>query len=303
MAAPYLIGIDGGGSGTRARLTDGSGRVLGLGSAGPSGLTLGVDSAWVEVESAIEQCFASAGMPAAPRRQCALGLGLAGANVRMQAQRFLGRAGDFAHLVLETDAAAMLLGAFGGKPGVVVAAGTGSVGEALRPDGSRASVGGWGFPVGDEGSGAWLGLGAVRAAQWALDGRAPRGALAEAVLREVGEEAEALLAWCAQAGQGAYARLAPYVFASAASDPIAAGLVRAAVVSIAEMADALDPGGVLPLAICGSIGVRLAAQLPARFAGRLREPEGDAIDGALLLARRAADGGRPAAALGVAHDH
>jgi glucosamine kinase len=301
MAALYLIGIDGGGSSTRARLTDGAGRVLGQGSAGPSGLSLGVEAAWAQIDLAIGRCLASAGLPGAAARECALGLGLAGANFKKQAQEFLGRAAHFAHLALETDGGAALLGAFSGKPGVVVVAGTGSVGEALRRDGSRASVGGWGFPVGDEGSGAWLGLGAVRAAQWALDGRAPRGALAEAVYGSIGAESEAILQWCAQAGQGAYAQLAPQVFAAADADPAAAALLGAAAGSICEMADALDPSGQLPVALCGSIGQQLAPRLPARLAIRLRKPEGDAVDGALLLARRTAAGGGLGAAVGVAH--
>jgi glucosamine kinase len=301
MGAPYLIGIDGGGSGTRARLTDGAGRVLGEGEAGPSGLSLGVDAARAQIELAIARAFSSAGLPVAAAPECSLGLGLAGANFGKQAGDFLRAAGRFAHVALETDGATMLLGAFGGKPGVVVAAGTGSVGEALRHDGSRASAGAWGFPVGDEGSGAWLGLGAVRAAQRALDGRAPRGPLAEAIYRVVGGEPETVLAWCATAGQGAYAQLAPHVFAAADTDPAAAALLSAAAGSICELADVLDPDGELPLAVCGSIGRRLVSRLPASLARRLREPEGDALDGALLLARRAAAGGAPAA-MGVAHD-
>ena len=67
-----------------------------------------------------------------------------------------------------------LLGAHEGRPGAIVAAGTGSVGEALRRDGLRVAVGGWGFPVGDEGSGAWLGLRAMRETHRAIDGRARR---------------------------------------------------------------------------------------------------------------------------------
>ena len=301
MAAPYLIGIDGGGTGTRARLPDRAGRVLGHGGAGPSGLSLSVDAAWAHIDLAIARCFASAGLPVAAARECALGLGLAGVNFKEQAEDFRRKGAHFACLALETDAATMLLGAFGGEPGVIVVAGTGSMGEALRRDGSRGSVGGWGFPVGDEGSGAWLGLGAVRAAQWALDGRGPRGALAEAVYQSIGARGEAILAWCAQAGQGAYAALAPLVFAAAGADPVAAALLRAAAGSICEMAEALDPSGELPVALCGSIGRRLAPHLPAKFAARLREPEGDALDGALLLVRRAAAGGTAAAATGVAH--
>jgi glucosamine kinase len=301
MAAPYLIGIDGGGSGTRARLTDSAGRVLGHAGAGPSGLSLGVDAAWAQIDLAIARSFASAGLPVATARECALGLGLAGVNFKEQAEDFRRKGGHFAYLALETDAATMLLGAFGGKPGVVVIAGTGSVGEVLRQDGSRGSVGGWGFPVGDEGSGAWLGLRAVQAAQRALDGRGPRGALAEAVYEVIGADSEAILAWCAQAGQGAYAQLAPHIFAAADVDPVAGALLRAAGASIREMADALDPSKQLPVALCGGIGRRLAPYLPAGFAARLHEPEGDAIDGALLLVRRAAAAGPALVPTGVAH--
>jgi glucosamine kinase len=301
MAAPYLIGIDGGGTGTRARLTDGFGQVLAHGAAGPSGLSLGVDAAWAQIDLAIARCFASAGLPVAAACDCALGLGLAGANFGEQALDFERKGDHFAVLALDTDAATMLLGAFGGKPGVVVVAGTGSMAEVLRPDGSRGSVGGWGFPVGDEGSGSWLGLGAVRAAQRALDGRGPGGLLAEAVYQSIGAHSEAILAWCAQAGQGAYAALAPLVFAAADADPVAAAVLRDAAGAICEMADALDPSGELPVALCGSIGRRLTPHLPAKFAARLREPEGDALDGALLLVRRAAAGATGAAATGVAH--
>jgi glucosamine kinase len=300
MAAPYLIGIDGGGSATRARLTDGAGRGLGDGVAGPSSLSLGVKPAWAQIELAIARCFASADLPVAPPHDCALGAGLAGANFKDQAQQFLRISGRFAHVALATDGATLLLGAFGGRPGVVVAAGTGSVGEALRRDGSRVSVGGWGFPVGDEGGGAWLGLGAVRAAQWALDGRAARGALAEAIYQRIGAQAEDILAWCAEAGQGAYAQLAPHVFAAADADPAAAALLRAAADSICAMADALDPAGDLPVALSGSIGLRLMPYLPARLAARLQEPEGDAVDGALLLVRNAVAAAAPAST-GVVH--
>src|SRR5258706_3828659 len=106
----------------------------------------------------------------------------------------------------------MLLGAHGGQPGAMVAAGTGSVGAALDADGKRVRVGGWGFAVGDEGSGAWLGLAAMRVAQRAVDAMAPLGALARAVLTFIGvpfgtsfdatgsATRAALLDWCEHAG-------------------------------------------------------------------------------------------------------
>jgi len=166
----YVIGIDGGGTGTRARLTSAGGRVLGYGEAGPSALSHGVPAAWVQVQLAMSRACTAAGLPELQSADCALGLGLSGANVRAQAESFTQAAQAYASLVLDSDAYTALLGAHGGKPGVIVAAGTGSIGEALHADGRRIEVGGWGFPAGDEGSGAWLGLRAMRHAQQAADG-------------------------------------------------------------------------------------------------------------------------------------
>ena len=64
----YLIGIDGGGSGTRARLQDRQGRLLGQGQAGPSGLSNAGAQAWDHVLGAFAQAFGQAGLPTAAQR-------------------------------------------------------------------------------------------------------------------------------------------------------------------------------------------------------------------------------------------
>ncbi|MEY2653988.1 MAG: hypothetical protein RLZZ524_1016, partial [Pseudomonadota bacterium] len=60
-AFPFLIGVDGGGTGTRARLCDAQGRVLGDGAAGPSALGQGVEQAWRHIGQAVEAAFGAAG--------------------------------------------------------------------------------------------------------------------------------------------------------------------------------------------------------------------------------------------------
>jgi glucosamine kinase len=283
----YHIGIDGGGTHTRARLASADGAVLGFAAAGPSALGQGIDQAWKHIGQAVDGAFADAGVAPAPREQCALGLGLAGANVRQRREDFLRRALPFAEIALDTDAYTTLLGAHNGRPGAIVAAGTGSVGEALRRDGLRVAVGGWGFPVGDEGSGAWLGLRAMRETHRAIDGRARLGPLVGAVLALAGTSREALLAWCDRPGQNAYAELAPLVFDAAAIDPFAAALLDRAARSLEDIAAALDPEGVLPLAVFGSIGQRLLPRFEASIQARCVEPSGDSADGALRLVRQA----------------
>lgn len=278
-----LAGVDGGGSGTRARLTDAAGRLLGTGQAGPSGLSLGVDRAWAHVRLALERACAAAGLPPPDPADCAIGLGLAGADVPQLAAAFRRADPGFALLALDSDAGTTLRGAHGGAPGVIVAAGTGSVGQAQFADGRRVMVGGWGFGVGDEGSGAWLGLHAMQLAQRALDGRAPVGALAQAVWRVAGGQREAILAWGAQAGQSGYARLAPLVFDTADADLAAQRLLDRAAAELAALAAALDPAGTLPVAITGSVGLRLLERLPRALRARCVAPAGDSADGALQL--------------------
>ena len=118
----------------------------------------------------------------------------------------------------------------------------------------------------------------------ALDGRAPQGALVRAILARTGADRDGLLAWCEQAGQHAYASLAPQVFATA-DDPYAARLLDDAARALDSIAEALDQAGSLPLVVAGSVGMRLADRLCARVRARLVTAAGDALDGALRLIR------------------
>lgn len=288
MAPEYFIGIDGGGSRTRARLqTAHDGRRLGDGEAGASGLTQGVAQAWRHLSAAIDGAFAAAGLARPDDAEIAIGAGLAGARDAALRAEFIAAAPAYAALALDTDGHVALLGAHGGGPGMVLVAGTGSVGEALLADGRRRLVGGWGYPVGDEGSGAWLGLRAMALAQRAVDGRAEAGALAHAVRRATGVDETAMRAWCVAAGQARYAQLAPLVFEHEADDPAAADLIARAIDALAALAGALDPAGELPVALTGSVAERLAPRLPPALRARCVAPAGDAADGALQLVRRA----------------
>ena len=285
----FLVGVDGGGSGTRALLARPDGAVIGHGQAGPSGLSRGIAPAWLAIATATQSAFESSGLRPAAWSACALGAGLAGVSHLPWRDAFLAANIGFAQIALERDSFTMLLGAHAGRPGAIVAAGTGSVGEVLRADGSRDCLGGWGFPIGDEGSGAWLGWQAVRHAQAAMDGRVSAGALARHVWARCGADRVALLDWCRSAGQFEYAQLAPMVFDAdaEADDAHAAALLAAAVLELEALALALDPDGSLPLAVSGSVGRRLAPRFSAALRSRCVELAQGADAGALTLIRRA----------------
>ena len=283
--ARFLIGVDGGGTGTRVKLADLQGQVLGQGEAGPSALGQGAEQAWRHIQQAVQAAAVQAGLADLAPRDCAIGLGLSGAGVPSQAAEFLALQPGYALLALENDGFTTVLGAHAGQPGAVVASGTGSVGEVLRRDGSRSLVGGWGWICGDEGSGAWLGLKAMRHAAQAMDGRVPAGSLARAIWAVAGSTTEVMLAWGALAGQHAYAGLAPLVFDCVDSDPVAAGFVAEAVFELEKLAHALDPDASLPLALCGSVALRLAPEFSAVLRARCVPPQGDSADGGLHLVR------------------
>jgi glucosamine kinase len=279
----YLLGVDGGGTGTRVLLATRSGAVLAEASGAPSALGQGVAAAWHNILAAARQTFYVAKLAVPDWSVCAMGAGLSGVHHQPWADEFVATNPGFAHIAIENDAYTALLAAHGGRAGCMVAAGTGSVGEALYADGTRRQVSGWGFPVGDEGSGAWLGLRAMAHAQEAMDGRVPGGALAASIHQRCGSHRDALQSWCAHAGQNEYAQLALTVFDCAASDLSAEALLAEATVAIERMANALDPHAALPLAIYGSVGRQLFSRLASATRARCVASPQDAVHGALTL--------------------
>jgi glucosamine kinase len=279
----YLIGVDGGGTGTRVRLARPDGTELAQGASGPSGLAHGIANAWAAVSDAVGQAFASAKVNQPAPERMAIGLGLAGVHNKQWAAGFVAANPGYAAIALETDGFTTLMGAHDGRPGTIVAIGTGSVGEALLPSGQKREVSGWGFPAGDEASGAWMGLKAIGHIEQVLDGRRPGGPFAQSVIDACGGHRDAIQLWLGQATQTSYAGLARFVLAHADTDPVARAILLEAGQEVASMAEALDPTGLLPLALCGGLGGPLTRYLPATLLARTVAPQGDSARGALRM--------------------
>jgi glucosamine kinase len=265
------------------RLADRNGLPLGDGSAGPSALGQGVTQAWRHIGAALHAAACAAGVATPGWSECAFGLGLSGAGEASRKEAFIAADPGCARLVLDTDGATALLGAHAGRPGLLLASGTGSVCEVLRGDGTRLTVGGWGWRTGDEGSGAWLGREALRHTQRALDGRDIAGPLARALQQVTGSGLDAQLAWAEAAQQAELAALVPLVFERAADDPAAERLLNRAAGELAALGLAADPHDELPVALAGSVALRLQDRLPAALRRRLVPPAGDALAGALSM--------------------
>jgi glucosamine kinase len=282
---PLFLGVDGGGSHCRVRLVDGAGRVLASAAGGPANIRLGVERSWRSIESALHGALASAGLGRDALARIHAGLGLAGIVAPEDLDAIRAAAPGFAGLVTESDAQIACLGAFLGADGGIVIIGTGSRGYALI-GGARHSAGGWGFPISDGGSGADIGREAMRAAVLAYDGLGPNSPFVAALLARLGGTPAAVLAWAEAAQPRDYAELAPTVVAAAAAgDPVAATILTEAGRRIGGLINRLQVLGAVRICLVGGLARAVVPWLPAPACATLVPPQGDALDGAILLAR------------------
>ena len=279
-------GIDGGASNTRIKLLDADGAMRVAAVASPSSLTLGVPEAWASIVPALEMVGVGVEQFADTHLACAL----AGTSRAEARAAFATMAPRFASLALCSDGHATVLGAHAGQPGAAISIGTGIVGNCIGPDGCARQVGGWGFPVRDEASGAWLGLRIMAEVLRMMDGYdvdPPGGTpLHAAVLDVVGPSVKAIAAWVHQAPSTRYATLAPLVVDAAdQGDPAGMRLMRDAASEVVRLITALDPSGELALCMGGSLAAPVLPYLPSSIVARVRPGLGDACDGALRLAK------------------
>src|SRR5262249_13701682 len=141
----------------------------------------------------------------------------------------------FRSIVYAHDATTACLGAHGAREGGIVIVGTGSIGFAVV-GGREVRVGGYGFPISDEGSGADLGLHAIRLALRAHDQRGAAASLTRDVMARFRNDPYEAVAWMDRASATDYAAFAPLVMRHAdAGDAVARRIVRDAAEQIDEL--------------------------------------------------------------------
>jgi glucosamine kinase len=285
MTAPLFLGIDGGGTRCRARLETEDGRVLGRGLAGPANMRFGFEPTRDSIMAATRQTLAEAGLPEDELKNIYAGIGLAGTGQLGARKALESWKHPFAGAWFEGDGYLAWLGAFGGGDGGIVVCGTGSIGITYK--GKTIRVGGYGFPVSDEGSGAHIGLNAIRYALRTLDGRAEPTEFSKEVLAKFSADPAVVIRWSETATATDYAAFAPLVTKyAAAGEPAATRLVRDAAVHIAGLVEAVLARGAPRVALVGGLVEFLKPHLPAATAARITEPQADAMAGGILLAKQ-----------------
>lgn len=281
--APLYMGIDGGGTACRVRLADANGRVLAEAQSGSANVYQSDETSWRSIDQATDQALARAGLTPADRRRIEVVAGLAGSEIDTAAHRFLSRSHGFARFYLLNDGQIACVGAHEGADGTLLVVGTGVIGFA-RQDNEWRRVSGWGFPLDDRGSGAWLGQQAVRYALWQHDGLEAPSGLTRAVWQRHSDSISGLIGWAQSARSADYGRLAPLVVDwYEKADPHAIRIVERQTRVLDALLDALQQPP-QPLVVLGGLGPFVSRRLAERHRSWLRESRGDALDGALRLA-------------------
>ncbi len=263
---PILVGVDAGGSKTIAAVARAKhelARALGMVGAVRPGRAAEAGAA---IAGVVREALADAGVMQAD----ALVVGAAGAGrepERIALEGALKSESLAARIHVTTDVALFHAAAFGERPGVVLAAGTGSIAEGRDAAGRRHRVGGYGWVMSDGGSGSWIGRKALTTIAHQRDSGDPSSVLEDAILAATGAtDFESLVRWSVSAGATDLAALVPAVVGAAAQgdtyalailDDAAAELVQL----VRKVARPMSAGSKVHVALAGGL---LAPHRPLR---------------------------------------
>lgn len=254
---PLFIGIDGGGTKCRASIMTANLQVLGTGVGGPANPFHGVQQAKDSIRTAAELALIDAGLPPSAMGELIAGAGLAGVNVPSLYEVMSAWEHPFKEMHLTTDLHIACLGAHNRDEGAVMICGTGSCGYSFVNNQSLF-IGGHGFPIGDKGSGAWMGLEAIQAILLASDDLGPQSNLSESIGEFLQASGVMIVDRLFGSKQGDYAKFAIFVVDAAdAGDAVATSIVKEGAAYMSDVARKLwatNPGR---MSIIGGLAPRL----------------------------------------------
>ena len=238
----YIIGMDGGGTKTHAIIADLNGSIRAEHIGGPSNFQIiGVEKAAKTIYDLVKDCCESAECSVDQVHAVVLGLTGAGriADQERMAKGVLRYARSkktkLKNVIVESDARIALEGAFKGKPGIILIAGTGSIAFGKDAKDRVHRVGGWGRIIGDEGSGYFIGRLGLTAVAQHLDGRGEKTILAKMAAKKFGLTDQTAIINAVYKNGFDVASLAPLVLdAAKKKDVVSRMIVEYAAIQLSE---------------------------------------------------------------------
>ena len=221
-----FIGVDGGGTKCCACVCTSDFKLLGSGIGGPANAFHSEAQAKTSILQAVELALTDAGLGIDVIADVIAGVGLAGVNVPAVYDAMNAWEHPFKKMHLTTDLHIACLGAHSRDEGAVIVTGTGSCGYSFV-NGKTIMIGGHGFPVGDKGSGAWLGLEAIKAVLLAYDNLGPQTLLSTLISNYFNATGIMIVEKMGAAKSNNYAQLARFIFEAAnENDEVAIKILR-----------------------------------------------------------------------------
>ncbi|KQU74675.1 N-acetylglucosamine kinase [Aminobacter sp. DSM 101952] len=280
-----VLGIDGGGTGCRAALATATGDILGRGRGGPANIRTDLAGACANIVDAARLAFADASRDPDLIGKADAVLGLAGANVGDYKQRLEAML-PFRNSRIENDSLISLEGALGDHDGAIAALGTGTV-YLGRQKGQFRPLGGWGFQIGDLGSGARIGRDLLQETLLVHDKIHAGSPLTGIILERFNNDPSEIVEFTTTAKPADYGAFAPMVFEHAAKgDFVGQKLVERAVADVEETLAVFDLSPTERLCLLGGLAGLYAPLLSRRYRTIMHPPLQDALGGAVAMAVR-----------------
>lgn len=284
--APLFIGIDGGGTKCRARLLSAEDKVLGTGLGGSANPFHGEAQAKASIVCAVNMALADAGLPSSEITNLIAGVGLAGVNLPSVFDAMNRWDHPFKKMYLTTDLHIACLGAHCRNEGAVIVAGTGSCGYSFVND-KATMLGGHGFTLGDKGSGAWIGLEAVKAVLLAFDNLSPQTYLSDLIGDHLQAKGVLIVDKMGAAKSSDYAQLARFVLEAAEQkDEVAIKIMHEGADYMSALAEKLWATGPSRMSLIGGLSESLMPWLKPSVAANLSNPMSQPEFGAVYFARQ-----------------
>lgn len=286
MKKQYYLGIDGGGTKCKARLESVDGQLLGEGLSGPANPVQGLEPALDSILDASHQAIGNAGLSPDNIAQCYAVLGLAGVNLPFYHQQVEQWSHPFAGCHVTTDLYIACKGAHNGQDGAIIIAGTGFNAGLIKQQ-QYTGIAGHGFILGDNGSGARIGVEAIRHTLEYLDGMRQNSPLLQDVMAKLqSNSANIIVEKAISQSPGYYAQFAPLVFEHARqSDPAAVQIINAVAEFIGRIVQRLQQSNPGRCALIGGIAEPIFPWLDNQIQSHLCIPLLSPERGAVLLAR------------------
>ena len=279
----FIFGIDGGGTGCRVALADGSGKIISEQQGGPANIETSLDEARTNIIGTCKKALTKINLPENVIKESYAVLGLAGSNMGNFDEK-LSEHLPFKDNLIINDGEITLQGAIGTADGCIAAIGTGSV-FIGRVNGVVTQIGGWGFALGDDGSGAILGQNLLRLSIRCHENLERHSDLTRQVMQIFGNKIINLIKETYDFKPKDFAQFASLVFESNLNgDYHAYHILRNQIPIIENSIISAGFNKNSPFCLLGGLGEFYKPLIKEEISRALVDPKGNAVDGAISIA-------------------